>query len=91
MAEYNGSGDLILWRTGSFSFQTSNEERYYYLKDHTGNNRVTVNESGTILTKDDYYPFGLQMEGFSYNNGNENDRIKYSGKKLDESRFKLSS
>ena len=40
--------------------------------------------AGSFVTKDDYYPFGLQMEGFSYNNSNDNDRIKYSGKELDE-------
>ena len=49
-----------------------------------GNIRVTVNDIDSIVTKDDYYPFGLQMPDMSFNNGNTNDRLKYSGKELDE-------
>ncbi len=54
------------------------------LRTSLRNIRVTVDQSGNIVTKDDYYPFGLQMGGLSYNAGNTNDRLKYSGKELDE-------
>lgn len=43
-----------------------------------------MNESGTIVSKDDYYPFGLQMDGFSYVSGNAGNNNRYSGKELDE-------
>lgn len=56
----------------------------YYIKDHLGNIRVTIDEDGTVLATDDYYPFGLQMPGRSYNDGLVNNIYKYSGKELDE-------
>ena len=49
---------------------------YYYLKDHLGNIRVTVDENGNTVTADDYYPFGLQMPGRSYNIAATNDLYK---------------
>ncbi len=48
---------------------------------------MTVNEQGDIVTKDDYYPFGLRMPGLSYNNGNENDRLKFQSKRLQDYGF----
>jgi RHS repeat-associated protein len=56
--------------------------RYYYLKDHLGNIRVTVNASGGVENADDYYPFGMQMEGRSLA-GSADGRFKYNGKELD--------
>ena len=95
MAEYNYQKNLKLWRLGSFGFKTPDKISYYYLKDYIGNIRVTVNEQGEIVTKDDYYPFGLRMlersvnpdlsgPGLSYNNGNENDRLKFQSKRLQD-------
>jgi len=69
---------------GSFGYKTPDGNSYYYLKDHIGNIRVTVNEQGEIVTKDDYYPFGLRMPGLSYNNGNQNDRLKFQSKRLQD-------
>ncbi|WP_149241132.1 DUF6443 domain-containing protein [Dyadobacter sp. 32] len=34
----------------------------YYLKDHLGNVRVVFDEKGAILQKNDYYPFGLEID-----------------------------
>jgi RHS repeat-associated protein len=84
-----------MWSLGRFGYKTGegmDVSSYYYIKDHTsatlstgiGNIRVTIDEDATIVIKDDYYPFGLRMPGLSYNNGNENDRLKFSGKELDE-------
>ncbi|MHB2149987.1 RHS repeat domain-containing protein [Calditrichota bacterium LG25] len=84
MAEYNYQKNLVLWRMGGFGYKTPDGNSYYYLKDHIGNIRVTVNEQGEIVTKDDYYPFGLRMPGLSYNNGNQNDRLKFQSKKLQD-------
>jgi RHS repeat-associated protein len=34
----------------------------YYVKDHLGNVRVVFDESGKVLQKTDYYPFGLEID-----------------------------
>ncbi|APF16789.1 hypothetical protein [Caldithrix abyssi] len=68
----------------SFGYKTPDGNSYYYLKDHIGNIRVTVNEQGDIVIKDDYYPFGLRMPGLSYNNGNRNARLKFQSKRLQD-------
>jgi hypothetical protein len=52
----------------------------YYLKDHLGNICVTIDANGVIKAYDDYYPFGLQMPGRTYNNSLNNPRYKYSSK-----------
>jgi RHS repeat-associated protein len=39
--------------------------RQYYLRDHLGSVRVTINEASQIIHHDDYYPFGLSMPGRS--------------------------
>ncbi len=59
-------------------------EKHFYLKDHLGNIRVTVDDEGDVASCDDYYPFGLQMDGRSFNDGNTNSLYKFSGKELDE-------
>lgn len=45
---------------------------------------MTINKNGGIVTKDDFYPFGLRMEGFSYTSGDPYNKLKFSGKELDE-------
>ena len=57
--------------------------RYYYLKDHLGNIKMTVNTSGTPLSWDDYYPFGSIMSGRSANNSGIDGRYKFTGKERD--------
>ncbi|MFA5670468.1 MAG: RHS repeat-associated core domain-containing protein, partial [Balneolaceae bacterium] len=59
-------------------------ERRYYLKDHLGSIRTTVNQNGAIDGYDDYYPFGLVMPGRSSNSGNPNDDVKFTGYELDD-------
>jgi RHS repeat-associated protein len=58
----------------------------YYLKDHLGNVRVVFDETGRILQKTDYYPFGLEIDRnapvqtpSARNNVN---RLLYNGKEL---------
>ncbi len=53
--------------------------RYYYLKDHLGSIRATVDETGAAMSYDDYYPFGLVMDGRSYVAGGVDARLKYIG------------
>ncbi len=59
-------------------------KKYFYLKDHLGNIRVTVDENGDVKGYNDYYPFGLRMPGRSMNNALATDMYKYSSKELDE-------
>jgi RHS repeat-associated protein len=56
----------------------------FYLKDHLGNIRVTIDGNGDVITTDDYYPFGLQMPSRSFNMAMTGDLYKYSGKELDK-------
>jgi RHS repeat-associated protein len=48
-----------------WSFRTWTGERtisrVYYVKDHLGSVRASVNENGTDVHADDFYPFGLRM------------------------------
>ena len=57
----------------------------YYIKDHLGNTRAMIDQSGAITQVQDYYAFGLEMNpGNSYSAGQDN-RYKYNGKeKQDE-------
>jgi len=64
--------------------------RKYFVKDHLGSVRATVNRDGNVLGYDDYYPFGLAMPGRSSNSANPNDDIKFTGyEKDDEAGLKL--
>ena len=59
------------------------QNRHFYLKDHLGSVRVTVDEEGEPLGYDDYYPYGLQMPTRSSNTSNPNDRYKFTGHERD--------
>ena len=92
LAQYNGlvlqywniltpAGEALGHHLGS-TFDTS--YRRYYLKDHLGSVRVTVTDEGTAIGWDDYFPFGLQMPGRSYNQGNAFDDQKFTGHFLEQ-------
>ncbi len=53
--------------------------RYYYLKDHLGSVKMTVDTSGTVVGLDDYYPYGSVMNGRSYTSSAD-QRYKFTGK-----------
>ncbi|MEA4918739.1 RHS repeat-associated core domain-containing protein [Proteiniphilum sp.] len=53
---------------------------HYHLKDHQGNNRVVVNQAGTVEEVNHYYPFGGV---FSELARPSIQRYKYNGKELD--------
>ena len=54
---------------------------HFYVQDHLGNNRLVVDEKGTIEQVNHYYPYGGLM-GES-KNISSNQRYKYNGKEFD--------
>ena len=60
------------------------DERRYFLKDHLGSVRTTVDRNGNVVGRDDYYPFGLAMPWRSSNSSNPNDDYKFTGYELDD-------
>ena len=72
----NGVQKLLLTEEG---YVTQSDGKYhYYLKDHQGNNRVVINQSGTVEEANHYYPFG----GVFASSGNVQP-YKYNGKEYD--------
>jgi len=60
-------------------------DSYYYLTDHLGSVRVTVDERGDPVGWDDYYPFGLQMPGRSQQQyGSPETDVKFTGYELNQ-------
>ena len=72
----NGVQKLLLTEEGYVTL--SDGKYHYYLKDHQGNNRVVINQSGTVEEANHYYPFG----GVFASTGNTQP-YKYNGKELD--------
>jgi RHS repeat-associated protein len=56
--------------------------RYYYLKDHLGTIKMTVDAACNTTGYDDYYPFGMQMDGRCYSSSAD-PRYKYTAKERD--------
>ena len=72
----NGVQKLLLTEEGYITL--SDSKYHYYLKDHQGNNRVVISQSGTVEETNHYYPFG----GASASTSNVQP-YKYNGKELD--------
>ncbi len=73
----HAEGRLVPRENGGFDYQ-------YYLKDHLGNTRVTLSQNGTVLQKDAYYPFGMNIAGLSYSDASPENKYKYNGKELQD-------
>mgnify|MGYP000877081357 CR=1 FL=1 len=76
----NGAVSKILTEEGYIMLAGTTPTYHYYLKDHQGNNRVVINQSGTVEQVNHYYPFGGLM-GESTAGGVQ--PYKYNGKELD--------
>ena len=72
----NGVPQILLTEVGYVSL--TDGKYHYYLKDHQGNNRVVVDEEGTVEEVNHYYPFG----GVFSSTGDAQP-YKYNGKELD--------
>ena len=74
----NGVAAWLLTESGYITL--ADDKYHYYLKDHQGNNRVVVDETGNVEEVNDYYPFGGLMSSSS---SNSVQPYKYNGKELD--------
>ena len=72
----NGVQKLLLTEEGYVPL--SDSKYHYYLKDHQGNNRVVISQSGTVEETNHYYPFGGAFASTS-----NVQPYKYNGKELD--------
>ena len=72
----NGVQKLLLTEAGYVTL--ADKKYHYYLTDHQGNNRVVLNQDGTVEEVNHYYPFG----GLFANSTNVQP-YKYNGKELD--------
>lgn len=78
---HNGVVDKYLFDGGYCTFSGGTPKFHYYTKDHLGNNRAVVSESGTIEQLTHYYPFGGVITDISTNQSLQ--PYKYNGKELD--------
>ena len=75
----NGVRKYLLTDEG---YVTLAENKYhYYLKDHQGNNRVVVDQNGTVKETNHYYPFGGLFASSS-----SIQSYKYNGKEYDDTK-----
>uniref|UniRef100_UPI000AC5F679 RHS repeat-associated core domain-containing protein n=1 Tax=Bacteroides togonis TaxID=1917883 RepID=UPI000AC5F679 len=72
----NGVQKLLLTEEGYVTL--ADKQYHYFLKDHQGNNRMVVSQSGTVEEVNHYYPFGGVFA-----NSTSVQPYKYNGKELD--------
>ena len=72
----NGVRKLLLTEEGYVTL--TDNQYHYYLQDHQGNNRVVLNQSGTVEEVNHYYPFGGVFAST-----NSVQPYKYNGKEYD--------
>ena len=72
----NGVQKLLLTEEGYVTL--ADKKYHYYLKDHQGNNRVVVSQTGVVEETNHYYPFGGLFASTS-----SVQPYKYNGKELD--------
>ena len=75
------NGTAKLWQTEAGYISMNDTKYHYYLRDHQGNNRVVVNETGATEEVNHYYAFGGLFD-----NSNSVQPFKYNGKELDTSK-----
>ncbi len=73
---YNIWGNDML---GQVKDNAGSLSRYYYLKDHLGDIKMVLNQSGGVDSYNDYYPFGMQMPGRNLT-GTADGRYKFTSK-----------
>ncbi|MCD8079119.1 MAG: RHS repeat-associated core domain-containing protein [Bacteroides sp.] len=76
----NGVLKMILTPEGYITLSGTTPTYHYYLRDHLGNNRVVVSQSGTVMQVNHYYPFGGVFGGGT---ATSTQPYKYNDKELD--------
>jgi RHS repeat-associated protein len=80
----DNEGTWSSWKSLTFTLKRQQDSgSVYYLTDHIGNVRATVDHNGNLLGWDDFYPFGGVMPGRSMNAANPNDIYKFTGHERD--------
>ena len=77
----NGVRKLLLTETGYVTL--ADGKYHYYLQDHQGNNRVVVDEDGTVEEVNHYYPFGgifvssANVQPYKYNGKEQESPLQW--------------
>jgi RHS repeat-associated protein len=89
----DGKPDQFLHSEGSVRMDKDGQFKYYFvLQDHLGNTRVTfsdlnnddeINEKEEIIQINNYYAFGLNMEG-NWNGKDGANKYQYNGKEWND-------
>jgi RHS repeat-associated protein len=89
----DGKPDQFLHSEGSVRMDKDGQFKYsFVLRDHLGNTRVTfsdlnnddeINEKEEIIQINNYYAFGLNMEG-NWNGANGANKYQYNGKEWND-------
>jgi len=77
---YNVFGNDMI---GQIRMNGTTANRFYYLKDHLGTIRMTVNTVANVVSYDDYYPYGMVMPTRSSASSSEDARYKFTSKERD--------
>ncbi|NOG97319.1 MAG: hypothetical protein HND52_05030 [Ignavibacteriae bacterium] len=64
-----------------FTITLKSTRRTYYVKDHLGSIRMTLDENGEIVSAQDYHPYGEILR--SINNSSVNEKYKFIEKEKD--------
>ncbi len=58
----------------------------FNIKDHLGNTRIVIDDSGLPIQENNYYPFGMNMENIDIvdDKGERDTRFTYNGKEMNE-------
>jgi RHS repeat-associated protein len=81
----NNSLKLIRTENGYIEKTGGTYTRYYYLRDHLGNNRIVMNASGNVVQMTNYYPSGTVMAELPVRTDQGVQPYKFGDKELDRS------
>lgn len=76
----NGELKQTLFDGGYLTYDGETPIYHFYVKDHLGNNRMVLDESGNVEQVTHYYPYGMS---FAEGKGKDVQKYKYNGKELD--------